>query len=97
LRGTDLDTQLSELKRCTVALEDGSADVKALKKLALICLDNPVDENLSSGMTSFSFPTTPPAVSMLAQMKADQSIWGKERIFHRMLDALLGFLTEMRV
>ncbi|EJD01068.1 uncharacterized protein FOMMEDRAFT_29840 [Fomitiporia mediterranea MF3/22] len=72
LKGSDQDTLFKELKQCISDLEDGMADASTLKKLALLCSDNPVHDD---------------------SLDMDRTMWSKERIFDRMFDALMKFLT----
>ncbi|OBZ77060.1 Protein STU1 [Grifola frondosa] len=44
---------------CTAALKDDTADVPVLKKLALLCMQNPVYEPLSPISPAFAAPLTP--------------------------------------
>ncbi|THH11551.1 hypothetical protein EW145_g600 [Phellinidium pouzarii] len=97
LRGTDPAAQVMELKCLVSALEDGTADVSILKKLALLCLDNAVHDSISEMSTSFSYPSSPsPMVGKLAKLGSKISIWDNEKIFDRMFDALMNFLTLER-
>lgn len=95
----DRSTQLEELKRILVALEAGSADVKALKNLALLCSDNAVpDGHPELFISSSSFPDSPtPAKRTLGNGAKDKSIWDEEKIFDQTFDALLSYLTLERV
>ncbi|OCB84439.1 hypothetical protein A7U60_g8425 [Sanghuangporus baumii] len=94
LKGSDQDTQLRALKNCISALEDGSADAATLKKLALLCLDNPVLDEASDMSLSSSFLASPtPRNGRLEKLQTEESIWRKEKLFDRMFDALKKFLT----
>ena len=97
LKGADRDTQLNELLRCVSALEDGSADVAVLKKLALLCLDNPVHDD-APNMNDSSFPITPsPTDNGFGTMNVEDTIWNNEKIFDRLFDALMKYLSPSRV
>ncbi|KAI5120906.1 hypothetical protein M0805_002886 [Coniferiporia weirii] len=96
-RDTDHATQLSELKSFVTALENGTADTSVLKKLAMLCLDNSVPDDYSEMSTSFSFSGSPsPMAKKLAKLNLRKTIWDEEKIFIRMFDALLGYLTVER-
>lgn len=92
----DRSSQLAELKRIVLALEENSAGVSALKDLAFICSDNTVpDGMLNISISASSFPESPtPAVRKLGEAR---TIWDEEKIFNRMLSALLGYLSAERV
>ena len=97
-KGADDKHKLSELKRFISALEDGSADVTILKKLALLCRDTALHEDLSEMNTVFSFPATPSPLNLQfngGSLKA--TIWDEEKLFDRMFDALMSFLTAQKV
>lgn len=98
LKGADQETQLAELRRFISALEDGTADVAILKKLALVCIDNPVHDESSEENTSFSFLTTPTPANGRLGTNTKGSLWDKnEKVFDRMFEALMRFLTLERV
>ncbi|CDO74043.1 hypothetical protein BN946_scf185043.g93 [Trametes cinnabarina] len=81
-----------------VALEDGSADVAVLKKLARLCSKNPVHEPLSPVSPGFSAPLTPSPMDLaarpLATGKADY--WAQDKLFDRLFSALVKFLDPVK-
>lgn len=96
LKENDLDTQLSELKKCVSKLEDSTAGAAIMKKLALICADNPVDDRLDD-VVSFSLPAGAHISKKIPRLNSQDSIWTKDKVFDRMFDALLDFLTPDKV
>ncbi|KAI9001213.1 clasp N terminal-domain-containing protein [Trametes punicea] len=86
------------VKTFIVALEDGSADVAVLKKLARLCSKNPVHEPLSPVSPDFSVPLTPSplegAVMPLATGKVEY--WMQDKLFDRLFNALVKFLDPRK-
>ncbi|KAH9894282.1 clasp N terminal-domain-containing protein [Cubamyces lactineus] len=82
------------VKACIVALEDGSADVSVLKKLARLCSQNPAHEPLSPVSPGFSVPLTPSpmdgAARPLTSSKSDY--WTHDKLFDHLFSALVKFL-----
>lgn len=87
------------VKTCIVALEDGSADVSVLKKLARLCSQNPVHEPLSPVSPGFSAPLTPSpmdgAARPLTASKSDY--WTHDKLFDHLFSALVKFLDPRKV
>ncbi|KAI0356623.1 hypothetical protein OH77DRAFT_1423568 [Trametes cingulata] len=81
-----------------VALEEGSADVAALKKLARLCSQNPAHEPLSPVSPGFAVPLTPSpldgAARPLPTSKSDY--WTQDKLFDRLFAALVKFLDPRR-
>lgn len=92
----DRPSQLAELKRIISGLEDGSASASALKDLALLCSDNQVQTGpLDLGLSISSYPDSPtPVVRKLGDGK---TVWDEEKIFDRMFNALLEYLSAEQV
>ncbi|KAH9853750.1 clasp N terminal-domain-containing protein [Lenzites betulinus] len=86
------------LQSYIVALEEGSADVPVLKKLARLCARNPADEPLSPVSPGFAAPLTPSpmdgAARALASSRSDY--WTHDKAFDRLFAALVKFLDPRK-
>ncbi|KAI0829465.1 clasp N terminal-domain-containing protein [Trametes gibbosa] len=83
------------LQTYIVALEEGSADVPVLKKLARLCSRNPAHDPLSPVSPGFAVPLTPSpfdgaAARPLATSRSDY--WTHDKSFDHLLTALVKFL-----
>lgn len=97
-KGADEKTKVSELKRFITALADESADITILKKLALLSMENPVQEDLSEMSAAFSFPATPSPLNLQFKRGAlKTTIWDEEKLFDRLFNALMQYLTYQKV
>ena len=87
------------LKGFVAALEQGSADVPVLKKLAQLCSQNPVQEPRSPGLPAFSVPLTPSPVDGFArQLSPSRSaFWAHDRLLDQLFNALVRFLDPRKV
>ena len=101
LREQDIADRVRELQDHISALEQGSADVLVLKKLALLCAQTlvPSEEPTSPLSPAFSVPLTPSpligssqALSFLAS-----DLWKQNKNIDRLLNALLEFLDPGKV
>lgn len=98
LTGMSRSAQLVELNRVISALEDGSADISTLKDLAHLCSDNPVQENGlldTMNLSESSYPDSPTPI--IRKLGGSKTIWEEEKIFNRMFNALLAYLSVDRV
>lgn len=98
LTGMSRPAQLVELKRVISALEDGTADISTLKDLAHLCSDNPVQENGlldTMNLSESSYPDSPTPI--IKKLGGSKTIWEEEKIFNRMFNALLAYLSVDRV
>ena len=87
------------LKTYITPLEQGSADVPVLKKLARLCMQNPVHEPLSPVSPAFSVPLTPsPLDGYARQLSPSKSdYWRQDRLFDQLFNALVNFLDPRKV
>ena len=87
------------LKSFVVALEQDTADVAVLKKLAQLCMQNPVIEPLSPVSPAFAIPLTPSPLDgsarQLAQTNSDY--WTQDRLFDQLFNALVRYLDPQKV
>lgn len=97
----DIDTPDREqtLKTYIAALEEGSADVPVLKKLARLCTQNPVHEQLSPISPAFSVPLTPSPHDGFARdlSPSGAEYWTQDRLFDQLFNALVQFLDPRKV
>ena len=90
-----------ELKEFILALEGGNADINVLKKLALLCSENPVaeDELPSPPLTPSQRYATLGSNNLVATLnrapKAD--IWNGGKLFDQLLAALMQYLQLDKV
>lgn len=77
-------SQQEELLLHIKALQDGTATVRTLQKLVIICNANPA---LSPDET----PDTPPPG---ANGHSDADIWGRGKVFDNLMNGLLAFLRS---
>ncbi|KAJ6516109.1 clasp N terminal-domain-containing protein [Mycena sanguinolenta] len=94
----DVD-RVQELQNYITMLENGDADISVLQKLALLAIENPVTETASSPLSpDFAYPASPsPFVNpsrSLPSLHAD--MWGKNKNFERLFNALLSFLQPTK-
>ena len=82
-----------------MALEQDTADVAVLKKLAQLCMQNPVIEPLSPVSPAFAIPLTPSPLDgsarQLAQTNSDY--WTQDRLFDQLFNALVRYLDPQKV
>ena len=96
INGSQLDhaEQFDELQRHIKSLEDGSADVDCLQKLATFSTLYPVPETLSSLSQDSNF-----SIAGLPQwtIPKGNEFWAKERSCDRLFEALRRFLDPSKV
>lgn len=89
----------TELQGYITALDQGTADVPTLKKLATFCVAHPSVDAISPLSSSLSMPASPsPFISsagILPLLKPE--LWTENRSFSRLLDALQKFLSPDKV
>ena len=89
----------TELQGYTMALDQGTADVSTLKKLAMFCVAHPSVDAISPLSSSLSMPASPsPFISsagILPSLKPE--LWTENRSFSRLFDALQKFLSPDKV
>ncbi|KAI0721862.1 clasp N terminal-domain-containing protein [Cerioporus squamosus] len=86
------------LKTYIAPLEQGSADVPVLKKLARLCMRNPVHEPLSPISPAFSVPLTPSPLDGLGRQltPSKSEYWRQDRLFDQLFNALVNFLDPRK-
>lgn len=96
INGSELDyaEQFDELQRHIKLLENGSADVDCLQKLATFSTLYPVPETLSSLSQDSNF-----SIAGLPQwtIPKGNEFWAKERSCDRLFEALRRFLDPSKV
>ena len=96
LRKSDSAAKMSELNQYITELEQGSANVEILQKLALLCIDNPIDEPQSPILAPVR-PSSPTSASEKFRHTLVLNMWTKDKNFERMLAGLLKYLTDTKV
>jgi len=89
-----------ELKGYIASLEEGEASIHVLKKLVLLCLENPAIETSSPPPSpGFGLPSSPsPFLASTHSLPSlYPGIWDADKNFERLLNALLEFLQPIRV
>ena len=91
--------RVQELEDLITALDSGDADVAALKRLALICMENTVAELSSPPLSPGDFhPSSPtPVVPSNSTLVLHSDIWEKNKTFDRFFKALIKYLEPSRV
>ena len=88
-----------ELQGYIAALDQGTADVSTLKKLATFCVAHPSVDAISPLSSSLSMPASPsPFISsagILPSLKPE--LWTENRSFSRLFNALWKFLSPDKV
>lgn len=92
------EDSVRELQGYISALEEGSADVLVLKKLAGLCMQHRVDEPMSPLSPAFSVPVSPsPAFGSSRSLPSLKSeLWTVHKNFDRLFNALIKFLDPQR-
>ncbi|CAL1702266.1 unnamed protein product [Somion occarium] len=86
-----------ELNGWIAKLEQGSADTSILKKLALLCRQNPVNEPMSPISPALSDPSSPSHQGVSFAMPSLKSdFWNQEKNFDRFFNSLIQFLDPTR-
>ena len=100
LRAAATSDRAQELKGYIATLEEGEASIHILKKLALLCLENPAIESSSPPPSpGFGLPSSPsPFLTSARSLPSlHPGIWDMDKNFERLLNALLDFLQPIRV
>lgn len=100
LKAMDSSNRVQELQGYITSLADGAPGIQVLKKLVLLCLENPAAESSSPPPSPvFGLPSSPsPLVTSsrtLPSLHAD--IWDANKNFERLFNALIQFLEPTRV
>ncbi|KIP12816.1 hypothetical protein PHLGIDRAFT_97512 [Phlebiopsis gigantea 11061_1 CR5-6] len=87
-----------ELDGLIAALEQGPADVRVLKKLALFCRQHPVNEPISPISPDFSGPLSPSPSFGTTRTLPDLSsdLWIQDKAFERLFAALVQSLDPCK-
>ena len=99
LRDSTNTTSESDLKRFVDVLEQGTADIAAMKKLALLSREYPARDNLSlSGFSSsMSFPASPTPKGKVPKLGlGEANIWKDEKLFDRLFAGLMEYLSKSK-
>ena len=91
--------RVQELETLITALDSGDADVAALKRLALICMENTVAELSSPPLSPEGLhPSSPtPIIPSHSTRLLHSDIWEKNKTFDRFFKALIKYLEPSRV
>jgi len=90
--------RVQELETLITALDSGDADVAALKRLALICMENTVAELSSPPLSPEGLPSSPtPNIPSHSTRVLHSDIWEKNKTFDRFFKALIKYLEPSRV
>ena len=98
-RGFKAEDRLADVARLqefVVALNDGSADVRTLKDLALFCMSHPSTEPISPLSTSLSIPASPSPlqINLAGSVLHKGDIWTADKNFDKLFKALEKFLQQ---
>lgn len=87
-----------ELQDYITALEQSSADIRALQNLALLCMQYPIQEPNSPDVSAFSVPLTPSPMTGSSQSlrSLNTGLWADRKTADRLLSALIMFLDPQR-
>jgi CLIP-associating protein 1/2 len=87
----------ADLQKYITALEEGEIDVEMLKKIVLLCLENPVTD-LMSPLSDIGYPASPsPFMSSNSLHSLQQDIWERNKNFDRLFKALSKRLVTLKV
>jgi CLIP-associating protein 1/2 len=92
--------RIQELQNYINMLENDDVDIRVLQKLALLSIENPIAESASSPLSpDFGYPASPsPLVHPSRSLPSLHSdMWGKNKNFERLFNALLSFLQPAKV
>ncbi|KAJ7047581.1 clasp N terminal-domain-containing protein [Mycena alexandri] len=95
LKAVDDGDRIEELQSYVSMLEKDDVDVRILQKLALLSIENPITESVSSPLSpEFGYPASPSPFTnpsrSLPSLHSD--MWGKNKNFERLFNGLLSFL-----
>ncbi|KAF7352974.1 hypothetical protein MVEN_01265000 [Mycena venus] len=99
LKAVDDVDRVQELQSYINMFENDDVDVRVLQKLALLAIENPVTETASSPLSpEFGYPASPsPFVNPSRSLPSLHSdMWGKNKNFERLFNALLSFLQPTK-
>ena len=93
----DASTTRTTLDELVSSLDNGDADVDALKRLVLICIENAVSEPSSPSASSVNSPTPATFSRPQSTLPLGSSIWEQDKTFERLFKALMKYLEPARV
>ncbi|KAJ7179334.1 clasp N terminal-domain-containing protein [Mycena filopes] len=99
LKAMDDGDRVQELQSYISMLENDDVDVRVLQKLALLSIENPITETASSPLSpEFGYPASPsPFINPSRSLPSLHSdMWGKNKNFERLFDALVLFLQPVK-
>ncbi|KAJ7283886.1 clasp N terminal-domain-containing protein [Mycena rebaudengoi] len=98
LKAVDPVDRINELQSYITMLESDDADIRVLQKLALLSIENPAVETESSPLSPGFYPTSPsPFMNPSRSLPSLHSdMWGKNKNFERVFNALLSFLQPSK-
>jgi CLIP-associating protein 1/2 len=100
LKGVGPVDRMAELQEYTSALESGSADLSTIQKLALLCVENPVDDVSPSSLShspSFEVRGLPSIGSSRQIPSLGADMWADGKNCDRLFTALVNFLVPTKV
>ncbi|KAJ6539138.1 clasp N terminal-domain-containing protein [Mycena capillaripes] len=99
LKAVDDVDRVQELQSYINMLENDDVDIRVLQKLAHLSIENPVMESASSPLSpDFGYPASPsPLMNPSRSLPSLHSdMWGKNKNFERLFNALLSFLQPAK-
>lgn len=100
LKMMDVEDRVQEFQQHISALEDGTADIEALQKLAQICNTNPIPPDSASPLSSeLGLPSvTSPFIAVTRSLPPlIPDMWRKDKSFERLFDGLMKYLEPPMV
>lgn len=86
-----------ELQGYISALEQSSADITALKNVALLCTQMPVLDSSTPASPEFSAPLTPSPVASSSSSSPAKRLWSQNKNIDRLFTALIKYLSPDQV
>lgn len=100
LKAVDDVDRIQELQSYIGMLENDDVDINVLQKLALLSIENPITDSVSSPLSpEFGYPASPsPFINPSRSLPSLHSdMWGKNKNFERLFNALISFLQPAKV
>ncbi|KAJ7507542.1 clasp N terminal-domain-containing protein [Mycena galericulata] len=99
LKAVDDVDRIQELQSYIGMLEKDDIDINVLQKVALLSIENPITDSVSSPLSpDFGYPASPsPFINPSRSLPSLHSdMWGKNKNFERLFNALLSFLQPAK-
>jgi len=96
LKAIEPSDRVQELRGFIVALEERPVSVRALQKLALLCIENSVIDQPSPLSSEYFAPSAPSPFSARPVPSLHPDMWTTDRNFERLFNALIKFLDPSR-